>query len=114
MGHPGAFAGKTHTAEAKEKDKQSHLGKRHTKETKEKCRQASKGNTYLHDFVVNGGKLTAWNAGIPKYKVAQYTLAGELVMIFESVTVAAAATGFAKDNLIKCLNGHRRTSYNFI
>lgn len=46
--------------------------------------------------------------------IAQYSLSGELIYVFESVTTAALKAGISHSNISACCNGRKRTAGGFI
>jgi group I intron endonuclease len=81
--------GKKLTVETRDKISNSHLGLKHTEESKRKISEAQL---------------------IP---VNQFTLDGELVKTWDSMTVAQNIGGFHKGNISRCCKGERKTHAGF-
>lgn len=60
-----------------------------------------------------GNRNMLASKGISK-AVAQYSLDGELIRTWDSVTKAAMSLGFDLSSIAKCCNGRTHTSYHFV
>lgn len=56
----------------------------------------------------------SWKKRPSKRRVAQYSLSGELIQIFESMSKAESETGISNNNIRKCCKGNGKTAGGFI
>lgn len=90
--------------ETKKKISESNKGKYHTEETKKKMSEHKKGNKH---------KLGKYNNPKMSKQVAQYTLDGELVKIWESAR-ECERNGFNQGSVSACCRGERNTHKGYI
>lgn len=119
---------KHHTEESKKKMSESQKGRHHTDETKKKIGEFRKGS-HLSDETKK--KISDFHKGhkywlgkhhtdetkkklseIKSKQVAQYTLEGELVKIYNSAT-ECEKYGFNKNNISQCCRGERNKHKGF-
>lgn len=66
-------------------------------------------NEYNHNY----GSCNERSGKSRRKSVAQYTLTGELVKIWDSPTTIENELGFSRKNISRCASGKRDTAYNF-
>lgn len=95
--------------------KAHNYGKTASMETKEKLRQSHLGQCRPHDPETIA-KITEANKYMRK-PVAQYSLSGEILTTYDSVTAAGKAIGegkVPKENIRQCCHGRKKTAYGYI
>lgn len=86
-------------------------GKKLSKEAKKKMSEAKKGKKHTEE---HKNKISAANKGKNTIPVAQYTLNGELVKIWDSAMQAGKEGGFNKGHITQVCRGKRHHHKNYI
>lgn len=129
-GYVNPVKGKKHTEESKRKNSEAHKGEKHpmygthrSDETKKKISDAQKGQKN-HMYGKTGEKNPLYGTHISEEqkqilrekhnkKVAQYTLDGELVAIYESAKEASNVIQKDHSSICKCCRGKKKTCGGF-
>lgn len=125
QGANNSFYGKKHTEETKEKIRQANIGRKHTEEWKQKQSVRSKKWHQTHENPMkNDHRFAGENnpmygirgADNPNSKaVEQYSLEGEYIQTFSSITEAlqAIAPNVKSSHIGDCCNGKRKVWHGY-
>lgn len=111
-----------HTEETKQKISQSlkgennpNYGKQRTEETKQKISKGNKGKKMSEE---SKQKMSNSKKGKPQYNrrkpILQYTLSGEFIKKWDSVTTVSKELNLSLGNINRCCKGKRKTCGGFI
>ena len=97
--------------ETKKKISEANKGKHHTEDTKRKISEHKKGTIFTEE---HRRKISNAHINNPKLskQVAQYTLEGELVKIWNS-TMECCRNGFNQGHIASCCRGERKKHKKF-
>lgn len=120
-GGESGFIGVSHSAEAKEKNRDAHRGRKASDETRKKMSEAHKAHPnsgcYQKGRIVpqeEREKSAKSRIGVRGKCVVQYTQDGQIVKVYSSVREAEMETNISDSNIIACCRGRRRTTCGYI
>lgn len=92
----------------------SHIGKRnpHTKEWNKKISESIRGMTRPHEGIPRSKESKSKMTG--KKAVLQFSLDGEVIARFDTITEAALAISLSNSTIGKCCNGTRATAGGYL
>ena len=120
----GGYYGGHLSDETKEKISRYGKGRKKTEEHKRKIGEAQKGeknhrygkknSKEMKEKVTKANILHPSSGAFPKRKVAQYTLDGELIKVWDSMGEIRRALGIRHCNISDCCRGFQKTSGGFV